>query len=329
MNMKFRKYMHLEKVGNLEVEDILLGTVYVFPKLDGTNSIVWMGDDNTICCGSRTRQLTIDNDNAGFMAYITSDTGNPIREAVSKYSDYYFYGEWLVPHTFKGYRENAWRRFWLFDIYDAKQNKYLPYDTIATIANVYNLDIITCSAIIDHPSEEQLIHMLDTNTFLVQDGIGSGEGIVLKNYLFTNRFNRTCWAKMVRSEFKDANKKLFGVKPTDGTMTVERRIVEKYITEVFVKKERSKIEEMLVSEHITDMYVYGETLYTIDKRLEFLNQRKIRSKLIPRLIQTVFYELVREHAWDMVKEYKCPTINFKQLEKLCTMAVKHHAKDLF
>lgn len=327
--MEHRKYMHLEKLGNLEVSDILLGNVYVFPKLDGTNSVVWVDDGNEVSCGSRNRKLTLDNDNAGFMAYVKSDIGMPIREAAGQFSNYYFYGEWLVPHTFKAYREDAWRKFWLFDIYDTECKQWLPYEECLNIAEYHDLDIITCSAIIDHPSEEQLANMLDTNTFLVQDNVGPGEGIVLKNYHFINRYGRVCWAKIVRNEFKDANKKLFGTRPTEGTLTVERRVVEKYVTEAFVTKERAKIENAIISESFGDIVEYGETLNNEDARLEFLNDRKTRGKLIPRLIQTVFYELVREHAWDIVKEHKRPTVNFKQLEKLCTMAVKTHAKDLF
>lgn len=321
--MEYRKYMHVEKLGNLEVSDILLGTVHVFPKVDGTNSVVWLDDGNEIACGSRNRQLTLEKDNAGFLAYVKSDLGIHIREAASRFQNYHFYGEWLVPHTFKEYRESAWRKFYLFDIWDEKDGTWLSYEEYFELAMEYDLDIITCSAIIDHPSEEQLFNMLDTNTFLIQDHVGPGEGIVLKNYDYVNRYGRTCWAKMVRNEFKDANKKLFGPRPTEGTLTVERKVVEKYVTEAFVKKERYKIENILLNE-VTEAAGMG-----FDEKAEYLNDRKTRGKLIPRLIQTVFYELVREHAWDIVKDNKRPTVNFKQLEKLCTMAVKIHAKELF
>lgn len=33
--MEFRKYMHLERFGNDEVQGIELGTCYIFSKLDG------------------------------------------------------------------------------------------------------------------------------------------------------------------------------------------------------------------------------------------------------------------------------------------------------
>jgi hypothetical protein len=63
--MEFKKYMHLERFGTSEVEGIEIGTTYVFPKLDGTNASVWF-EDGKIKAGSRNRELSFDNDNAGF-----------------------------------------------------------------------------------------------------------------------------------------------------------------------------------------------------------------------------------------------------------------------
>ncbi len=54
---EFRKYMHVERYGNDEVQGIEIGTCYIFPKLDGTNGSVWLQDDQ-VCCGSRNRLRT-------------------------------------------------------------------------------------------------------------------------------------------------------------------------------------------------------------------------------------------------------------------------------
>lgn len=63
--MDFRKYQHIERFGTSEVEQIEIGTCYVFPKIDGTNSSVWL-NDGELCAGSRNRQLSLESDNAGF-----------------------------------------------------------------------------------------------------------------------------------------------------------------------------------------------------------------------------------------------------------------------
>ena len=51
--MEYRGYQHIERLGTSEVEGILNGEVYVYPKLDGTNGQAW-SDGNTIFVGSHT-----------------------------------------------------------------------------------------------------------------------------------------------------------------------------------------------------------------------------------------------------------------------------------
>jgi hypothetical protein len=232
-----------------------------------------------------------------------------------------------VPHTFKGYRDDAWRRFYVFDgMFDADQS-YLHYHRLNELAMHFGFDIITPLAVIHQPSEEQLMGLLDTNTFLCQDGAGPGEGLVLKRYDFRNRFGRQTWAKMVRAEFKDRHKLVMGVRPTQGPDTVERSAAEKYCTEAFVAKERAKIEQALAEERFSGEP--AEHWIMTDRGREYLGSRECRKILIPRLLQTVFYEFVREHAWNIVKEHKRPTVNFKTLEKQVQARVKAFCPDLF
>ena len=44
--MEFKKYQHIEKLGTTEVEGILEGQVSLFYKIDGTNSCIFLKDDN-------------------------------------------------------------------------------------------------------------------------------------------------------------------------------------------------------------------------------------------------------------------------------------------
>ena len=60
--MEFLKYQHVERYGNDEVDGINIGTCYVFPKIDGTNASVWLGEDGEIHAGSRNRELRLDNE---------------------------------------------------------------------------------------------------------------------------------------------------------------------------------------------------------------------------------------------------------------------------
>lgn len=72
--MEFVKYQHVERFGTVETEGIELGECWVFPKIDGTNGSVWI-NSGQIKAGSRNRELTLDDDNQGFYAYVSQHEG--------------------------------------------------------------------------------------------------------------------------------------------------------------------------------------------------------------------------------------------------------------
>ena len=106
--MVFSKYHHIERIGNEEVEGLLDGTVHVYPKIDGTNASIWMHEGG-MHFGSRKRELSEEKDNAGFLqwAALGDDSPNFLGWFEEMGYDFRLYGEWLVPHTMKDYREDA------------------------------------------------------------------------------------------------------------------------------------------------------------------------------------------------------------------------------
>ena len=84
--MQFRKYMHIERLGREEVEGILDGVVYIQPKIDGSNAVVYLNDKGELTAGSRNRELTLEADNAGFCEKI-HDNLNIEVNGLKKYLD--------------------------------------------------------------------------------------------------------------------------------------------------------------------------------------------------------------------------------------------------
>lgn len=305
---EFRAYDHLERYGVDEVEGIDMGIVHVFPKLDGTNARVALdASSGGLICGSRRRVVTPDDDNAGFASWALSEAQTALVSFIESIADATLldpgevtvYGEWLVPHTLKTYREEAWRRFWIFDVHAG--HRYLPHARYSDLAEKVGIDLIAPLCLIENPTEEQLRRVVESNTYLIQDGCGSGEGIVLKNYAWQNKYGRQPWAKVVRNEFKEKNRGAFGVPRIAGAKVVEQEIAREFVTPSLVAKERAKIEQ-----ETTD-----------------------RAHLIPRLLGTVFHCVVSEDMWHAVKKHKNPTIDFKRLNAYCTLFVKEYAADLF
>lgn len=291
--MSFIKYMHVEKLISPEVENILLGTVYVFPKIDGTNASIWC-EDQVIGYGSRNRTLTLEGDNAGFANWASQQS--KFAALFEAFPEYHLYGEWLVPHSLKTYREEAWRDFYVFDVLDRVTNKFVPYEEYKKVVEAFGINYIPPLAIINNPSMEQLhSQVAKCGQYLVKDGEGTGEGVVLKNYDFVNKYGRICWAKIITNEFKERHHKEMGAPILNGTDFVEQKIADEFCTADFLRKEYEKI---------------------------VLDAGEWNNKLIPRYLQTIFYELVREECWNFIKKNKNPTIDFKLLNAITTTKAK-------
>src|SRR5258708_19852358 len=165
----FREYLHVEKFGNEEVEGIELGKVYIFAKIDGTNASVWFEDrpEWGYACGSRTRELSLEKDNAGFMDWIYMKTESQnVRKFILNHHNLRLYGEWLVPHSFKGYRPEAWRQFYVFDVYNDETEQYLSYDAYKPLLDEFGITYIPPLAIVKNGDYEPFLAILTKNFFL-------------------------------------------------------------------------------------------------------------------------------------------------------------------
>ena len=330
----FRKYDHVERLGHEKVQGITVGDVYVFPKLDGTNSSVWFSDrdlvDVAVKSGSRTRELSAGSDNAGFFEWCNTPEAKAKFEELtySGWSNCIIYGEWLVPHTLKTYRQDAWRKFYVFDVYDTNKKRYLSYEQYEPTIKAVGLDIIEPLCIFTNPSDEQLHREAELNTYLILDGAGCGEGIVIKNYSWDDGYGNQPWAKIVRNEFKEENKRAFGTTEKGGEYQVEAAIAERYVTQTLVDKTRSKIVNELMDQDVPAFTRDLGDTESYNKQRKLVEERH-RGQLIPRLLGTVYFELINEEIWNAVKEHKDPTIDFKKLKAHSIMWTKKYAADLF
>lgn len=299
--MYYKSYQHVEKLGSSEVEGILNGRVYLFYKIDGTNACVWMKDDGTLGFGSRRRELNMVEDNAGFMTAIMTQPENEkvlkdLKAFLTEHPNYIIYGEWLVKHTLKSYKNDAWKQFYIFDIYDTVENKYLPYYVYESWFNLLykNLKYIPLIESLENPTEDDIkLRLGKTGDFLCAEGLG--EGIVIKNYDYTNKYGRRIWAKVLTEDFRTTKTK---VRSDNAAQKDEHPIEYKIInlmTVEHVLKEKAKIEERYNG--WSDKYI-----------LELLNR--------------VFNEFWRDNWEIILKKLRMPSIDFKKLKQLSDNFVK-------
>ena len=296
---EFRKYQHLERFGTNEVLNIHLGETYIFPKIDGTNGSLWH-DEYGLKAGSRNRELSLENDNQGFYEWAFGQEN--IIAFLADNQNLVLYGEWLTPHSLKTYRKDAWRKFYVFDVMEHDTGNYLSFKEYEPLLRTYDIEFIPPLSVCVNGDYERFVKHLEGNNYLIEDGKGAGEGIVIKNYGFVNKYGRTTWAKMVTSEFREKHAKEMGAPTANMKSPIEHLIVDEFVTSALVDKVFDRI------------------------RIE---NDGFNSRDIPQLLNTCFYDLVREDAWQVVKKHKNPTIDFSALQHLTYQKVKQLLPTIF
>jgi ATP-dependent RNA circularization protein (DNA/RNA ligase family) len=293
------KYQHIERVGNDEVDGILVGKVYVQPKIDGANGQIGLDEAGALYCASRNQVLSEAVTNQGFWNHVW-DNAVMYLAYLHEHPAHILYGEWMVPHSLKTYRATAWRKFYVFDVWDTAAEKYLPYEDYAPALEACGIEVVPVLAVIHNPTEDKLLQYVQANTYLIEDGKGCGEGIVLKNYAFANRYGRTTWAKIVRNEFKEENRRAFG-SPGVIMVSTESRIAEQYVTAGRLDKIKAKMQEA----------------------------GPWSSRRIPEYLNRVWHELITEEMWNILKAHKNPTIDFKLLNRHIIARIKELDPETF
>lgn len=289
--MEYKSYQHIEKLGREECDGVLNGTVTIQPKIDGTNSVVFLGEDGKVHAGSRKRELTEEQDNAGFLKTIEKDVN--IRNYLLKHPTHLLYGEWLVPHSIKTYDDDAWRKFYIFDVVDGEN--YLSYDEYVPLLEEFNLTYIPEIGRLENPTIEEVASYIDKTHYLMPEG-QKPEGVIAKNYNYKNKWGRVVWGKIISEEFFNRKQNLREKNHIAKTSDFENRIAYEYITDSVIKKEYAKI--------LND---YPEAK---------------RGELIGRVLNAVYNSFIEEDLVTVVKKNKNCSISFSLLKKASGNRVK-------
>jgi len=117
-----------------------------------------------------------------------------IKKFFEKHPNKRLFGEWLVKHTIQ-YKETAYKQMFLFDI--MFENNFLPQIEVEKIAYEFDFNYPQIFGTFENPTEERI------KKFVGKSNLGDkGEGIVIKNLGFKNKFGDLCYAKIVTQKFK-------------------------------------------------------------------------------------------------------------------------------
>ena len=294
--MEFKKYQHIEKLGSSETNGILKGTVHLSFKIDGTNGCIYLRDGE-LKFGSRNRELSLDFDNCNFMneTIRNEEYCNALKHYLIKHPEHIIYGEWLVPVNIKRYKKDAWKKFYIFDIYDSDTSSYIDIELYKDELVELGLSYVPDIAVLENPTEEQIAEYLPkTGDYLLDNG--QGEGIVIKNYKYRNIYGRQTWAKILSEDFVEKKIKIRSYNAqVKKENLIEYHIISKYLTPEHIQKEKSKLIE---------------------------NKGDWKDSYLFELLNRCFLEFFKDN-WEIIfKKFHLPTINFNILKKLSDQKIK-------
>lgn len=277
----YRAYPKIHRLGKEETDGILDQPVTVQEKIDGANISIFM-HEGKVRCGSRTRMLAEDESFNGFVEAVQANKA--IHDFLHENEDVILYGEWLVRHTIS-YPETAYKKIYLFDIYDTTLEEFLPQYLVAQGASELGLQFPFVFSDNQQLTEEQIREFVGKS-----DIAPAGEGVVIKNPLFKNQFGDHCYAKIVTEKFKESNAITFGGNNKHSDSYHEMYVVNKYATLGRVQKIMQKLQ--------------SET----DHRLDM--------KETPQIAGRCLHDMITEEAWEIFN--KVPKLDNKKLKGLAT-----------
>jgi len=288
--MQFKEYKKILGLHKEECDGILEGMCYIQEKVDGANASIWLDEDGTVHCGSRTRDLTKAGDGFnGFVEYVKNHEG--INKFFLEYPNFRLCGEWLVRHSV-GYHEESYKQFYLFDIEDENGDKQ-DLDEVYRVATDYGIKIVHLFDKVKNPTHEHVKSFAGTSKLGLK-----GEGVVVKNFNFINKFGDKQWGKYVTQEFKEDNAITFGGNNKHSETYWEMYFVNEFCTLPRLNKILNKFQSM--SEERLDM------------------------KHIPQIMGMVYHDIITEECWTIAKKVKEP-FSFKAFEGL----VKRKTRQMF
>jgi hypothetical protein len=292
---EFKKFTDVIRLGHKSTIGVLTegDNIIVQEKIDGANASFRVVDDE-IYAFSRNTQLSADNTLRGFYTYAqTLDVShmNP---------DYIYFGEWLVAHKIQ-YHLEAMNQFYLFDVFDTVTQRYLPFDV--AIHEAYKLGL-------------NLIHVLYTGQYQGFDHLQSfvgksdygdvGEGIVVKNVDYVNKYGDQMYVKLVSDAFAEVQKQKLPKDPNQPA-TVEQEFVNTYVTTGRVDKmlhklvdegvldEQYGVEDMGVILRNLNVRIYDDLLKEESDSLPDGYDDKLLRKSIGRVLPTMVKDIIASH----------------------------------
>ncbi|PEN97905.1 hypothetical protein CN553_12780 [Bacillus cereus] len=256
--MEQKKYQDITRLGHKTTVGVLKEGDYIViqEKLDGANAS-FRRDGDVIRAFSRNKELDEHNNLGGFWQWTQTLDVTKLRE------EGIYFGEWLNPHKVK-YPEYA-KTFWLYDIFDTETQRYINFKLVKKVSKQLGLNLIPVFYEGEYQSFEHL------QSFVGKTALGgvlgdseTGEGIVVKNVDYVDRFGNQKFVKLVADVFREIQSQKAPKDPKKA-LTQEQSFVNQVVTEARIEKFLYKfVDEGIIDEEfgIEDMGVILKNMNT-------------------------------------------------------------------
>jgi hypothetical protein len=247
-----------------------------------------MRDGDKVVCYSRNNQLFGGKESNldGFYEWVQENI-----KSEDLISGYIYYGEWSNRHKID-YGENL-KKFFMFDVYSNIIECYHDLLVIKGEAERLGLTLAPIFYEGEYVSEEH-IQSFAGKSMLSPDGVG--EGVVVKNYSYTDRYGNQLFTKVVTKEFQEANGVSFKemkAKTDPISQFINGTVTEARIEKMFYKlvdegklKEDFAIEDMGIILKLLGSSVYDDVMKEEADSLAKIVKGRI-GRAVPNVVKTV------------------------------------------
>lgn len=291
---EIKKYTDIVRLGHkttfgvLEVGDLITIT----EKIDGANASFILNEFNEVDCFSRNNQVTEGNTLRGYYGWIKENIKPELLNPKFRY-----YGEWCISHKIQ-YKPEYYQNFYLFNVYDEELSEYLSDDVMRSEANRIGIKTVDLLYEGEYISFEHLL------TFVGQSkmAINIGEGIVVKNVNYKDKYGNQVFVKLVSDEFRETQKQK-APKDPNRPISIEQEFINMTVTKARVDKLLHKlVDENILEEKfgIEDMGLIlknlGSRIYedvmkeesdSLPENYEVQILRKAIGGLLPKIVKDI------------------------------------------
>lgn len=297
---EIKKYTSIIRYGKSTTVDVLNegDIISITEKIDGANASFRIDETNElgVSCYSRNCALDRDNTLGGFYNWV-GEYIVPLKDKLNP--NYIYYGEWLNKHKVV-YKEEYYKKFYLFSIWDIKNEKYLGDEIVISEAERLGLTTVNYFYIGKFISYNHLMSFVGKSTMTLEPN--TGEGIVVKNVSYRDKYGSQCFVKIVSEKFAEVQQQK---KPKNPNIDKVSSLVHSVLTKPRVEKllfkliDEGKLKEGFSTKDIgTVLKLLGNAVYEdimkeeSDMFLEFEEElvRKTVGKNTPKIVKEIIKE---------------------------------------